>query len=187
MIDKKEKYADREREFLEFINSDPIPPPATLTEKLKITVSQDMRTAIWKIFCKLAGMQAACAILTLFFCPQFEIGFTKHDSLAHLVQHSEGFGFMLVCGMFFLGGGAVIAPFFFNQSEMKAIKKSTFIYFPTAALLAVMLFYSLGANIYWALALPWFLGGTLGSVIGFELVKYFRSRTRSDNNLLNAI
>ena len=27
MIDKKEKYADLEREFLEFINSDPSPPP----------------------------------------------------------------------------------------------------------------------------------------------------------------
>ena len=187
MIDRKEKYADWERELLEFVNSDPVLPPATLTEKLKITVSQDMRPAIWKIFAKLVGMQAACATLTLFFCPQFEIGFTKHDYLAHLLQHSEGFGFMIVCGMLFLSGGAVIAPFFFNQSEMKAISKSALIYFPTAALLAVMLFYSLGADIYWTLALPWFLGGALGSVIGFELVKYFRFRPRSDNNLLNAI
>ena len=176
MIDKKEQYVDREREFLEFINSDPLSPPETLTEKLKIAVSQDMRTAIWKIFRKLAGIQAACATLTLFFCPQFEVGFIKHDYLAHLVQHSEGFGFMIVCGMIFLSGGAVIAPFFFNQSEMKAIRKSALIYFPTAALLAVMLFYSLGADIYWTLALPWFLGGTFGSVIGFELVKYFRLR-----------
>jgi hypothetical protein len=177
MIDRKEKYADWERELLEFVNSDPVLPPATLTEKLKITVSQDMRPAMWKIFSKLAGMQAACATLTLFFCPQFEIGFAKHDYLAHLVQHSEGFGFMIVCGMIFLSGGAVIAPIFFNQAEMKAIEKSVLIYFPTVAFLAVMLFYSLGANIYWSLALPWFFGGTLGSVIGFELVKYFRFRT----------
>jgi len=177
MIDRKEKYADWERELLEFVNSDPVLPPATLTEKLKITVSQDMRPAMWKIFFKLAGMQAACATLTLFFCPQFKIGFAKHDYLAHLVQHSEGFGFMIVCGMIFLSGGAVIAPIFFNQAEMKAIEKSVLIYFPTVAFLAVMLFYSLGANIYWSLALPWFFGGTLGSVIGFELVKYFRFRT----------
>jgi hypothetical protein len=177
MIDRKEKYADWERELLEFVNSDPVLPPATLTEKLKITVSQDMRPAMWKILSKLAGMQAACATLTLFFCPQFEIGFAKHDYLAHLVQHSEGFGFMIVCGMIFLSGGAVIAPIFFNQVEMKAIEKSVLIYFPTVAFLAVMLFYSLGANIYWSLALPWFFGGTLGSVIGFELVKYFRFRT----------
>ncbi len=184
MIDKKEKYADWEREFLEFVNSDPVTPPALLTEKLKITVSQDLRPAIWKIFSKLAGMQAACATLTLFFCPQFEIGFAKHDHLADLVQHPEGFGFMIVCGMIFLGGGAVIAPFFFNQAEMKAIEKSVLIYFPTAALLAVMLFYSLGADIDWTLALPWFLGGTLGSVIGFELVKYFRFRPRHSLKLM---
>ncbi len=174
MIDKKQKYDAWEREFLKFVNSDPVTPPALLTEKLKTTVSQDLRPAIWKIFTKLAGIQAAYATLTLFFCPQFEIGFAKHDHLGDLVQHSEGFGFMLVCGMIFLGGGAVIAPFFFKQAEMKPIERSVLIYFPTAALLAVMSFYSLGADIDWTLALPWFLGGTLGSVIGFELVKYFR-------------
>jgi hypothetical protein len=177
MIDKKDN-ADWEREFLEFVNSDPVSPPSFLTEKLKNTVSQDLRLAIWKIFSKLASMQAACATLTLFFCPQFEIGFAKHDYLAGLVQHSGGFGFMIVCGIIFLGSGAVIAPFFLKQAEMKAIEKSVLIYFPTVALLAVMLFYSLGADIDWTLALPWFLGGTLGSVIGFELVKYFRFHPR---------
>lgn len=176
MIDKKNKYADWERGLLEFVNSDPVTPPSILTERVKSTVKQDLKPPIWKIFAKLAGMQTACATLTLFFCPQFEIGFAKHDYLAHLVQHSEGFGFMIVCGVFFLGGGAVMAPFFLNQAETKAIEKSVFIYFPTAALFAVMLLYSLGADISWALALPWFIGGTLGSVIGFELVKYFRFR-----------
>jgi len=173
MIDKKDN-ADLEREFLEFISSDPISPPAHLTEKLKDTVSRDLKPAIWKIFSKLAGLQAVCATLTLLFCPQFEIGLSKHDYLADFVQHSEGFGFMIFCGVIFLGGGAVIAPFFFKQTEMKVIEKSELIYFPTIALLTVMLFYVLGADIDWSLAFPWFLGGTLGSVIGFELVKYFR-------------
>ena len=173
MIDKKDN-TDLEREFLEFVNSDPISPPAYLTEKLKDTVSQDLKPAIWKIFSKLAGMQAVCATLTLLFCPQFEIGFAKHDYLAALFQHSEGFGFMIVCGIIFLGGGAVIAPFLINQTEMKAIEKSVLIYFPTVALLSVLFFYSLGADVNWSLAFPWFLGGTLGSLIGFEFVKYFR-------------
>jgi len=61
MKDKKEKYADWERELLEFVNSDPVTPPELLTEKLKITVSQDLKPDIWKIFSKLAGMQAAYA------------------------------------------------------------------------------------------------------------------------------
>lgn len=175
MIDKKNN-ASWEREFLEFTDSDPVAPPAALTEKLKSTVSRDMKPAILKIFAKFASLQAACAALTLFFCPQFEIGFAKHDHLADLLQHSNGFGFMIICGMIFLSGGAVIAPFFINHAEMKAIEKSEFIYFPTVALVAVMLFYSQGAAIDWSHALPWFLGGSLGSVIGFELVKYFRFR-----------
>jgi uncharacterized membrane protein YfcA len=178
MKDKNKKYGDWEREFLEFVNSDPVTPPTVLTEKIKTTVSQKLRPAIWKIFSKLAAMQAACATLTLLFCPQFEIGFAKHGHLADLIQHSDGFGFMLVCGIIFLGGGAAIAPIIFHQAELKAIEKSVLIYFPTAALLALILFYSVGADIDWTLALPWFLGGTLGSLISFELVKYFRFRPR---------
>lgn len=81
---------------------------------------------------------------------------------------------MIVCGFIFLGSGAVIAPFFINQIETKTIEKSVLIYFPTVALLAVLFFYSLGADIDSSLAFPWFLGGTFGSFIGFELVKYFR-------------
>ncbi|WP_456387632.1 hypothetical protein [Desulfolithobacter sp.] len=176
MRDRKEEYGGWEREFLEFVDSDPVTPPPILTERLRAAIGDDLRPALWKIFAKLGGIQAVCATLTLFFCPQFEIGFTKHDHLAGLVQHSEGIGFMLVCGMIFLSGGAVIAPFFLRQAEMKAIERSVLVYFPIAALLAIMVFYLLGADINWSLALPWFAGGTLGSVIGYELVAYVRFR-----------
>ncbi len=179
MKDKKKKYGDWESEFFEFVNSNPVTPPAVLTEKLKTAVSQDLRPAIWKIFSKLAAMQAVCAVITLLFCPQFEIGFAKHDHLANLIQHSDGFGFMLVCGMIFLGGGAAVAPVIFKKAEIKAIEKSVLIYFPTAAFLAVIMFYSVGADIDLNHALPWFLGGTFGSLIGFKLVEYFRFRSQN--------
>jgi len=81
---------------------------------------------------------------------------------------------MFVCGTLFLGGGAAIASIIFKQAEIKAMEKSVFVYFPAAALFAVILFYSVGADIDRTHALPWFLGGTLGSLMGFELVKYFR-------------
>lgn len=177
MIDNKKNYADWERDCLEFVNSEPVTPPSSLTVRVKSAIHQDLTPPpSWKIFARLAGIQAACATITLFFCPQFEIGFAKHDYLAHLVQHTEGFGFMIVCGVIFLGGGAVVAPFFLKQAEVKAIEKSVLIYFPTAALLAVILLYSLGAVISWPLALPWLMGGTIGSIIGFELVTYCRFR-----------
>ncbi len=177
MKGKKKKYEDLEREFLEFVNSDSVTPPAVLTEKVKTTIRQDLTPAIWKIFSKLAAMQAAWATLTLFFCPQFEFGFAKHDYLADLIQHSAGFGFLLACGIIFLGGGASIAPIIFKQTEIKAIERSVLIYFPFAAFLAVILFYSMGADIDWTLVFPWFLGGTFGSLIGFEFVKYLRFRS----------
>ncbi len=86
---------------------------------------------------------------------------------------------MLVCGIIFLGGGAAVAPLIFKYAEIKAIEQSVLIYFPTAALLAVILFYSMGADINLTLALPWFLGGTFGSLTGFKLVKYYRFRSQN--------
>ena len=183
MKKKKKKYGDWEREFLEFANTDPVPPPAVLTEKIKTTVSRNLKPAIWIILSKLAAIQAVCATITLFYCPQFEIDFAKHDHLTDLIQHSDGFVFMLVCGMIFLGGGAAIAPIILKQAEIKAMEKSVLVYFPTAALLAVILFYSVGADIDWTRALPWFFGGTLGSLMGFELVKYLRFHSHHYNKL----
>ena len=178
MREKRGKHVDWERELLEFAKTSPLPPPAHLTDKVTTSIRQDLRPALWKIFAKLALIQAVCATISLFFCPQFAIGFAQHDYLAGLVQHSEGFAFMFICGMIFLGSGAALAPLFINQAEMKALAGSVLIYFPIAALVAVLLFYSLGAAIYWSLALPWFSGGVLGSIIAFELSQHFRFRLR---------
>ena len=176
MKDKKKKYGDWEREFLDFVSSDPVNPPTVLTDKIKTNIGQSLNPSIWKIFSKLATIQAVYASLTLFICPQFEIGFDKHDYLVDLIQHSGGFGFLFVCGIIFLGGGAAIAPIIFNQAELEAIERSVLVYFPTVSFLAVILFYSVGADIDWTRAMPWFLGATLGSLAGFKLAKYFRFR-----------
>ncbi|HIJ79214.1 MAG TPA: hypothetical protein HPP69_07840 [Deltaproteobacteria bacterium] len=176
MIDKKNKYGDWESEFLEFIDSNPLSPPPLLTEKIKAEITNELRPAIWLIFSKLAGLQLVCATVTLFFCPQFEIGFTGHDHLADLIPHSDGFGFMVICGIIFLGVGAAIAPLFMKKTELLAIDNSGLLYFPTAALVAVMLFYGLGADLSLHLTLPWFLGGALGGLISFEIVRYLRCR-----------
>ncbi len=174
MIVKKDKHTSWEKEFYAFVNSDPVSPPVRLTEKLEITVSHDLEPAIWNIFTKFAGVQAACATITLFFCPQFEIGFAKRDPFSGLVQQLGEFGLLIVCGMIFLGSGALMAPLFFRQAEVKALGRSVLIYFPTVALLALMLFYLFGANINLTLALPWLFGASLGGLIGFELVKYLK-------------
>ncbi len=174
MKNKKKIPETWESDFLDFVNSDTINPPVILTERIKAHISDDINPAIWKIVAKLAGLQTVCATFTLFFCPQFAIGFAKRDYLATLIQHSDGFGFMVACGVIFLGGGAALAPLFFNKAELRVSEKSLLAYFPTISILAVVLFYLLGADIYFATALPWFIGGSVGSLIAYSLVKYFR-------------
>ncbi|MDH4321508.1 MAG: hypothetical protein OEV73_08435 [Desulfobulbaceae bacterium] len=182
MTDQKGKHEAWEYEFLEFDNTKPVSPPLRLNEDVLAVVRRDLRPAIWKIFAKLSVTQAICATITLFFCPQFTIGFAAHDHLASLIPHSDGPGFMVVCGILFLGSGALIAPLFLTQAEARAMDYSAaLLYFPIAALLAVISFYAMGSDINLPNALPWFAGGTLGSLtcfifttrlrVGCEIVK----------------
>lgn len=178
MKNEKKPGLDWNREFLEFINTDPISPPNGLSQKVKTSISRDLKPPLWKIFGKLFIFQVAWGTLTLFICPQFEIGFTRHDHLSALIPHGNGFGFLFACGMFFLSGGAMLAPFVMKPEEIRSLGTSVLVYFPTAALAAVLLFHSAGAHVSLPLGLPWLMGGISGSIIGFEISRHFRQALR---------
>ncbi len=168
-----------EKEFLEFMDAKPILPPSHLSENIRTEIGKYQVILKWIVFSKFASIQAAFATLTLFLCPQFEIGFSGHDHLAALVQHHQGIAFMAICGAFFLSGGALLSTFLLNYHEIQIIKKFEWIYFPSATLIALLIFYLLGANLNWTGALPWFLGGVTGSILCFEITKRIKLQLRS--------
>jgi len=170
MTNKKD-YPVWEKEFLEFIDTRPLVPPPLLSETIKTEIRKYQMIIKWIIISKFASIQAAFAALTLFLCPQFGMGLARHVHLAALVHHHQGIGFMAVCGAFFLSGGALLATIFLTIHEKKIIEMSEWIYFPTASLIALLIFHLFGADLKWAEALPWFMGGTMGSILCFKITK----------------
>jgi len=175
----KKNYPLWEKEFLEFMDTKPLAPPPYLSKNIKTEIRKYQMIMKWIIFSKFASIQAVFATLTLFLCPQFEMGFTRHDHLATLVQHHQGIYLMAVCGAFFLSGGALLATIFLTIHEIKIIEKSECIYFPAATLIALLIFYLFGADLKWIEALPWFLGGATGGIICFEITKRIKMQLRS--------
>jgi len=176
MTNKKD-YPLWEKEFSDFMDAKPLAPSPYLSENIKTEIRKYQIVLKWIIFLKFASIQVAFSTLTLFLCPQFEIGFTSHDHLAALVHH-QGIGFMAVCGAFFLSGGVLLATIFLTIYEIKIIEKSEWIYFPAAALIALLIFYFFGTNLKWIEVLPWFLGGAAGSIICFEITKMIKMHLR---------
>ena len=163
------------KEFLEFIEAEAIDPPMAVSEKIHKTVGKDLTPLIWKVLFKFGLIQFAVAFMTLLICPQFELdlGLVKHDD-AHLRALLGEAGYMALCGAIFLSSGAVMASILLRVEELRAIKKSEYLYLFLASALALMIFQQLGTPSVLASYAAWFAGAFGGSVTGFEIIKRLR-------------
>lgn len=169
------KLVNEEREFMEFIEAESTEPPIALSEKIHKAVARDLEPIIWKILLKFGTIQSAVAFITLLFCPQFELdfGLVRHDD-AHLKALLGELGYMALCGAIFLSSGAVLAALLLRAEELRAIKKSEYIYLFLASALALIIFWQLGMPTAFASYAAWFAGAFGGSILGFEIIKKLR-------------
>ena len=168
------------REFLEFIEAEQVEPPMALSEKIHKEVARDLRPLIWKVLLKFGTIQAAVAFITLIVCPQFEVdlGIIKHDD-AHLRALLGELGYMALCGAIFLSSGAVLATLILRVEELRAIRKSEYLYLFIASAIAVMIFRQLGVTTVFASYAAWFAGAFGGSMAAFEMIKRVRLAGRT--------
>ena len=175
MMGKRRVDKERGEEFLEFIEAEAVDPPMAVSEKIHKTVGKDLTPLIWKVLFKFGLIQFAVAFMTLLVCPQFELdlGLIKHDD-AHLRALLGEAGYMALCGAIFLSSGAVMASILLRVEELRAIKKSEYIYLFLASAIALMIFWQLGTTSVLASYAAWFTGAFGGSITGFEIIKRFR-------------
>ena len=163
------------REFLEFIEAEPIAPPIAVSEKIHKAIAGDLRPLIWKVLLKFGMIQVAVAFMTLLVCPQFEVdlGIVRHDD-AHLRALLGELGYMALCGAIFLSSGAILATIILRVEELRAIRKGEYLYLFIASALALMIFWQLGTPTVFASYAAWFAGAFGGSMAAFEMVKRLR-------------
>ncbi|MDC0980261.1 hypothetical protein OAQ84_00850 [Bdellovibrionales bacterium] len=161
---------DQDQDFQDFLNSKNISPPEQISANVLTHVKSDLDPSHLTVFSKLMGIQAFIGLLTLTFCPQFNLSLTNNYELFHLLHHTFGESVcMAICGSIFIGSGAIFASYLLSLGEIRKIKESKFLYYLLISSIAVLTFIFLGADIYLKLTLFWFIGASLAGALLFEL------------------
>ena len=163
------------KDYEDFINSEGIMPPKELDAKIINFVKYDLNPDMKIVFSKLLGIQAFVGILTLLFCPQFELSLTNNHDLYHYFHYTFGtYGCFAICGALFIGSGAIFASYLLKKSEVKKIRSNKSLCYLVISLIAVSLFILFGAEIYLTAALAWLIGAILGGLLMVEINGFFR-------------
>ena len=176
---KKRQLPDIEnqhlKEFCDFVEAKPETPSSSIDYKVIHKVECDMRPSLWQVYGKFSGIQTIVGIATLYFCPQFNVGFGGHNDFFHnLHEHVNFFTFYVICGLLFVFLGAAVSGLLLSRSELLLIKKSKYIYYVAYGIVVYFLFYLFGAEVLFISALPWILGALMGNVLGFGLTSRVR-------------
>jgi len=151
-------------------NTDTSSLPIQHHNNLKEKISQKLNPSLSKIILKLSGIHFVVALLSLGFCPQFHMslfGFKAfylfiHDTFGHEMCS-------LLCGIIFLGSGALVSAFVINFDEKRVLGKQLILFYFAATLISLVGFYLFGAVFISELYIAWSLGAIIGSLLIFKL------------------
>lgn len=165
----------KNQDFKEFCTLESRDIPCGLNDRVISKVRRDLEPEVKEVCIKLIMIQGVVGILTLFFCPQFQLSFTANHEIYHFFHRNFGtYGCMAVCGALFMGCGAVVASTLLRLSELDLILRSKYLLTFSLSGLAVLLFLGFGAEIYLELAAAWIAGGAIASIIAIDGTKAIR-------------
>ncbi len=162
------------QEFQAFLQAEEARPPQGLSEHILSQVHGDLHPSAWKILGKLSLIHLVVANLTLLFCPQFGVGWTKHLGLLSALMNLGHTVCMASCGMIFVGLSLLAASLLLYPEELRALRKKAAFQVASISLLSLAVLICFGATMVWTVGLAWFGGALLGGLVSVELV--FRTR-----------
>ena len=138
-------------------------------------VKAELQPAAVLIFAKLLVVQAVMGVMTLLFCPQFELSLTNSVELFHYFHHTYGASVcMLICGAIFTAPGAVFAAYLLKTAEVHKVKRAGLHYHLAIAGVALLAFFLCGADVFNQLTLFWFTAAALTATLLFDLNLWLR-------------
>lgn len=165
-----------DKDYDEFCSYDRSEVPDFLNTAVLKGVEKDLNPSWGRVVGKLVFLQGFVGLLTLLFCPQFELSLTAHTELYHYFHRHFGlYGCMAICGAIFMGSGAVAAAFILRFSELNLILRSKYLLSFALSGIAVVMFLIFGAETYLSLALSWIAGGSIATILAFDGGKVARS------------
>lgn len=159
------------KEFAEFINAKPAAPGEQADEAILRMVRKDLQAALWKVYTKLTLVEVAAGLLTLTICPQFGLGFSRHNEFFHALHLATSpVVFYLLCGLFFVILGAALGGLVLNRDEIRSFCNNDNWYFAGYSILAYLSLVALGVEVFVFSSLTWMLGAMMGNLFGFRAV-----------------
>ena len=168
-------------DYQDFLSSTAKNPNKAIDEKVLSYVEDRLNPGHKTVFLKLFSVQAFIGFITMLFCPQFNFSLTNNHDLFHYFHHNYGESIcMIICGTIFMGTGAFFASFLLKKPEVAKIHQSVFLYYMALSIVALSIFFALGATIYLNLVAFWIVGAISSGVLFFEISKF-----TSKNILIN--
>jgi hypothetical protein len=159
-------------QFLDFLNSNEKEPSRLVDAAVLFNIKQKLNPFIGTILFKLSLIHSFVGIITMTFCPQFKMSLTADNQMFHYFHLTFGYyGCLAICGVVFMGSGALFASQILNRDEVRTINAKFYFFFPCLCLISLSIFLLLGARPFIDIILSWSLGGILGSIFIF----YFAS------------
>jgi hypothetical protein len=163
------KHIDN-RDFDEFLRSGGRTPQKDVSQAILDRVRSDLEPPVSLVFTKLLLVQSIVGVMTLLFCPQFNLSITNNYDLFHFFHRNFGQTIcMAICGGIFVGSGAVIGSFILRKTEMNLVARRPLLYYFALVSIFLSAFMVVGVDVYLEAALAWMAGSWLiGS--GFYLI-----------------
>lgn len=175
MKSKKPSSSDYES----FMSGESIDAPEILSKDILHKVRRELKPSHRLVIGKLLFIQGFIGLITLFFCPQFDLSLTGNYSLFHFFHRNFGQNIcMAICGGIFLGSGAIFASFILSQAELEKVKNSKLLYYLAMSLIFLTTFMILGVEVYLELAVYWVLGAMLIAIFLFDISSRVRAILR---------
>lgn len=164
------------KDYNDFLKSNNTP-PKHLDSSILDMINAELNPSHKVVFGKLVMVQGFIGLITMLFCPQFNLSLTNNYDLFHYFHKTFGHQVcMVICGSIFLGSGAIFASYILKERELNKIKNSRFLYYVVLSIIAVTVFLAFGAEIYLNLVIFWLLGAVIGGMFAFEVNRIIRTQ-----------
>lgn len=166
---KNSKKTNWESEFAEFLISEPVEVPHKVTETIISKIQKELNPSFLQVFGKISSIHLIVGLVTLMFCPQFDISITSQVGLVpYLMQFGHEvctFG----CGAIFVGTSLLASSFYLKPEEVKVLKRHELLQLLVLSSLSLGFFVALGAEVVLSLGIIWLAGATLGGILSLNL------------------
>lgn len=168
----KHNEKDWLKDFKEFTQTTHTRVPNELSQKILQNIKDELQPSVWLVFFKISTLHAIIGTLSLGLCDQFGMTpFQTHFSLSDYFMKLGNNMCMLLCGFLFLGLSFWAARLLLKREEFAALGQHAVAFVGSLSVISLLIFFALGTEILFQVAVFWLLGALLGGLTPFFLPK----------------